>query len=1052
MLLRNKIITTLIAGVLFIRAGAQYKLEEPILINKEHGLPTNNVRSVQKSKDGFMWMGTSEGLCRFDGQQVKTYVQGPDFSTSLFENTVLAVLPVDNEIWMGTAQGISVMTTHNERFRHYQLNNQGKVDSIYRRFDQHMSVLYRDRQGDIWVGTRDRGPWLYDKQNDQFRNFPYAEEKYPRMVPALGSNTAVLCIEASRTNDSIIWVGTTAGLQRINKYSREVSWNTFPHQDKQYQVALNAFRRIYSADNGLLYVGSWNAGVNVFDPSNNTFTPLQVKNDNGGRELLSGPIGSIHRKSARELWISTIGGLLVYDILTQTIPWYRKNKPLESLFYGVDYIDDDRRIWLMTLNGIQYFDPVGQQFSHYSFEHLYSRDWAFAFYILSDQSGEIITVCPRAADGLYVFTMSTGQWKRLPFKRAAGMEQDFLSVRGFTAINENEYLLSTDQGLFIYSKKTGALRPPAKPPAIKFNRWGESKLDSKGNVWLIAEADGLVRWNLKSGQSRIFKKELGIDMPYEGLGRANSMLEDKKGNIWVARPNGYSIYLPDQDSIVNRLYSKDSSISFPYIQSFAEDSEGKIWVNSADGWYGYIDSNTPLLGIRKKYNLKNHGITESLIQLASDKDGNVWGYTEKLLIRINSGPEQLQTFDFAYGAKVVDFFHFSFLPSGEMIFGGRNSITIAKPSSFQRNNEIPEPYITGMQVLNQPMPVDFFSKPIVSLGSGQNFFSVSFSAKAYTMPGEVRFRYRLQGFDEWTETKERRFVNYTNVPPGDYVFELQVANNEGIWNSRILQLPVRIATPWWQTLWFRIGALLALAGLAYYWYRYRIKVIKKKEKVKSQYEKKLANVEMSALLAQMNPHFLFNSLNSIDSYIIRNESRKASEYLNNFARLMRLILQNSRSNYISLKDELEALDLYLQMEELRFKDKFRYEINIDKDLELSSILIPPMLIQPFVENAVWHGLMHKKDGITGTVEINISQRDNNLVCVIQDNGIGRAKAEELKAQKTGGRKRSMGMQITRDRIEMINKLYNTNNSVQIEDLKDETGHARGTRVELIVPV
>ena len=165
-----------------------------------------------------------------------------------------------------------------------------------------------------------------------------------------------------------------------------------------------------------------------------------------------------------------------------------------------------------------------------------------------------------------------------------------------------------------------------------------------------------------------------------------------------------------------------------------------------------------------------------------------------------------------------------------------------------------------------------------------------------------------------------------------------------------------------------------------------------------------------------------------------------------------MTIQGLYQYYISLKDELEALDLYLQMEELRFKDKFRYEINIDKDLELSSILIPPMLIQPFVENAVWHGLMHKKDGITGTVEINISQRDNNLVCVIQDNGIGRAKAEELKAQKTGGRKRSMGMQITRDRIEMINKLYNTNNSVQIEDLKDETGHARGTRVELIVPV
>jgi two-component sensor histidine kinase len=340
----------------------------------------------------------------------------------------------------------------------------------------------------------------------------------------------------------------------------------------------------------------------------------------------------------------------------------------------------------------------------------------------------------------------------------------------------------------------------------------------------------------------------------------------------------------------------------------------------------------------------------------------------------------------------------------------------------------------------------------VRLGAKQNFFSVSFSAKAYTMPQEVKFRYRLRGFDDWTETRERRFVNYTNVPPGNYVFELQVANNEGVWNKRTLELPVQIATPLLQTWGFRIGALLAIIALGYWWYRYRIHQVRKKEKLKSQYEKKLANVEMTALLAQMNPHFLFNSLNSIDSYIIRNESGKASEYLNNFARLMRLILQNSRSNYISLKDELEALDLYLQMEELRFKDKFQYEIKIDKDLDLASIVIPPMLIQPYVENAVWHGLMHKKDGKTGKVEINISQQDNNLVCVIQDNGIGRERAQELKAQKTGGRKRSMGMQITKDRIEMINKLYNTTNSVQIIDLKDEEGKANGTKVELIVPV
>jgi len=280
---------------------------------------------------------------------------------------------------------------------------------------------------------------------------------------------------------------------------------------------------------------------------------------------------------------------------------------------------------------------------------------------------------------------------------------------------------------------------------------------------------------------------------------------------------------------------------------------------------------------------------------------------------------------------------------------------------------------------------------------------------------------------------------------------LQAANNEGVWNKKILELPIHIQLPWWQTWWFRIGALLLIAGLVYWLYLLRVAQIRRKEKLKSQYEKKLANVEMTALLAQMNPHFLFNSLNSIDSYIIKNESGKASEYLNNFARLMRLILQNSRSNYTSLKDEIEALDLYLQMEGLRFKDKFLYEIKIADGMDTSSVTIPPMLIQPYAENAIWHGLMHKKDGATGKVEIIINQNDNKLVCVVQDNGIGREKAAEIKAQKPGNHKRSMGMQITADRIEMINKLYNTSTCVQIFDLKDMEGNPAGTKVVLTIP-
>jgi len=356
-----------------------------------------------------------------------------------------------------------------------------------------------------------------------------------------------------------------------------------------------------------------------------------------------------------------------------------------------------------------------------------------------------------------------------------------------------------------------------------------------------------------------------------------------------------------------------------------------------------------------------------------------------------------------------------------------------------------------MEVLNQPYNFNADGPPI-KLTYKQNFFSIGFSALAFTMSKDVRFRYRLKGFDDWSDATRRRFANYTNVPGGDYVFQLQAANNEGIWNAHILELPVHVNTAIWNTWWFRITAVLLLAIAVYSLYRYRLRLVKNKQELKWEYEKKLANVEMTALLAQMNPHFIFNSLNSIDSYIIRNESKQASEYLNNFARLMRLILQNSRSNYISLKDELIALELYLQMESLRFKNKFQYAIDVDEGLDTTSIVIPPMLIQPYIENAIWHGVMTKSNGDTGKVELNIYKRKDSLYCIVSDNGIGRKKAAELREKKLNNHKRSMGMQITQDRIEIINKLYNLNTSVKIYDVENENGEAAGTRVELIIPI
>lgn len=254
-------------------------------------------------------------------------------------------------------------------------------------------------------------------------------------------------------------------------------------------------------------------------------------------------------------------------------------------------------------------------------------------------------------------------------------------------------------------------------------------------------------------------------------------------------------------------------------------------------------------------------------------------------------------------------------------------------------------------------------------------------------------------------------------------------------------------TPW-LIISMVLGLLLAMFG----WYRYQLKQFKAREKLKTAFEKKLAHVEMSALLAQMNPHFLFNSLNSIESYIVSNQTKAAAQYLNNFSRLMRLILQHSRSNYISLKEEINALELYLEMEHIRFKNKFQYGIYIARDLDTDVIDIPPMLIQPYVENAIWHGLMHKPDRSNGMLILEISRKEDLLYCVIEDNGIGRKKAQAISARKCTPRKRSMGMAITQDRMKIMSQLYNFNTEVKVTDLYQKNGQPSGTRVELLIPI
>ncbi|MCH8904659.1 MAG: histidine kinase [Bacteroidetes bacterium] len=325
----------------------------------------------------------------------------------------------------------------------------------------------------------------------------------------------------------------------------------------------------------------------------------------------------------------------------------------------------------------------------------------------------------------------------------------------------------------------------------------------------------------------------------------------------------------------------------------------------------------------------------------------------------------------------------------------------------------------------------------------QNHIIFNFNGICFTNPDKVAYHYKLEGYDEeWSPMVTERLAKYTGLPPGDYTFKVVSCNNEMIWNKDPVEFSFVIASPFWQKWWFRTTVIGLFAFIIWYFIYFRIRSIKKKNSLNS----KMEQLKLEALRSQMNPHFIFNCMNTIQHYINSNEKKEANMFLSKFAELMRMILDNSQKSLVRLSDDLKALRLYLDLERLRFDNRFKYEINIGDGIDADSQLIPPMIIHPYVENAIIHGLLNKE--AEGKVTVNLGLRDNFLICEVEDDGVGRARAEELKKDKHGHK--PAGIKLTNERIETLNLLNQSQMHININDLYDENGKGNGTRVEIAI--
>jgi ligand-binding sensor domain-containing protein len=478
------------------------------------------------------------------------------------------------------------------------------------------------------------------------------------------------------------------------------------------------------------------------------------------------------------------------------------------------------------------------------------------------------------------------------------------------------------------------------------------------------------------------------------------------------------------------------------ISSVLGSEDGILWVASYDaGIIGYKDGNI-VATITKK-----QGLTSDICRTLFIHNNVLWVGTDKGLNKIELSkpgyPVTHYTSNDGLGSDIIN-----------VINADSSTIYVGTPAGLSYFDEArtavnEECRLYLLAAINGG--IDRIEDTAhLALSYKENGIRLEFAGISYRSVGNITYKYRLKGLDSiWKETKDS-YLEYPTLPSGNYQFQLQAINNAGI-QSRLLSLPFEVETPFWRAVWFYGLMLVVFLSLTWLLVSLRIKAIRRRQTEKEQLAQRMGELEHKALQAQMNPHFIFNCLNSIQQYIFDQDIFAANKYITGFARLIRATLYNSTQTFIPLADEIDYLSAYLSLEKLRFKDKMEYSIRVDPHIDRSALSIPPMLLQPFVENSMRHGLRHKTEG-KGYIHITMEQAaEEGLTITIEDNGIGRKRAARY---KTGEHieYQSKGMSLTADRIRMINSTYGSEIRIEITDLEDGRQQPAGTRVVLRFPL
>jgi ligand-binding sensor domain-containing protein len=792
-------------------------------------------------------------------------------------------------------------------------------------------------------------------------------------------------------------------------------------------------------------------------------------------------------KSAEGIWLGTEYGLILHAEGGPS-KTYLKGEEIKSLLL----VEDD--LYVGTNLGLRKGD-VGKRPLKFSNQPIPSqREFADVRGLAKDALGNIwaasfingLAAWSQAGDPFFY----AGQQEGLPQGRVRALLADpygriwMSTLAGFTSLTDWRVknhqpqagavsaLHLSPKGDWFFGTATGVQFPDSKnlsddfPPGLVFN----IRESPGGHLWFATES-GLLEHHqgkLKNWSTHILGKPMFVFsvLPEADriiFGSADGLHELRENRISRISPNVFAnkpvngLIRLHGDLIVSTIGAGVFRINkHGIVSKFRNSEKWNVASMAVQNDILYLGTNGFGLKIVDGQKIFSFGPTEGLRSgnvwaIAPGKGQVIWLGSEKGIQGIIPVKQQLVTFrTFSAKSGLLDqeITKNGLLwdSVGERLLAGTGK-GLAEIQILENPGEnlAPTVHISNLQLFFKTPDTTLVRQPFTGLlqkgrfKHDENYLSFSFSATSAFDQEKLSFRYKLRGQDQsWTYPESKREAVFTNIQPGPYTLEVEATTGFG--SNGKASYAFEISPAFWQTYWFWTTLILVLVGGVFWLVRQRIRALNARLILESE----KADLERKALRLQMNPHFIFNALDGITAFIFKNDPKSAVRYLSNFAKLMRLTLESSREAFIPIETEINILKNYLELEQLRFSESFSYDIILDSALDPYD-QIPPMMIQPHVENAILHGLRPKGTG--GLVTIHFSKSETGICCTIADNGIGRKAAAAIK-ERSGTYHKSLAGEITENRIALMRKSFGRHFTFKIEDLENPTG----TKVTIQLPL